>query len=69
MNTTIRKIVSKTKVLIFNFSILNFIVIFSTSWKALMGTSHSEAMANQALQQEITAHPQVAAFLDTGWRY
>ena len=30
-----------------------------------MGTSHSEAMANQALQQEITAHPEVAAFFDT----
>ena len=30
-----------------------------------MGTSHSEAMANQALRQEITRHPEVVAFFDT----
>lgn len=30
-----------------------------------MGTSHSEAIVNQALRQEITAHPEVEAFFDT----
>ena len=68
MNTTIRKIVSQTKVLIFNCSILNnFLHQFegTGSLSTSMGTSHSEAMANQALRQEITAHPEVAAFFDT----